>query len=170
ALAGVAGQRSAFGFNAVAQVVLAVLLLVAVNLISTGWRLPEEVRPTRPSLAWMGEMKGYNARIDLTREKVFTLPEDLRKELETLDPNSRTTIIVYLRHKTFAGVNVPPEDDVEDVAAAAKVIEKVNDLVELLREAGPRFEVKVVDARSKGFKAKMAELEQQSPELVRPIR
>src|SRR5262249_30202303 len=48
ALAGVAGQRSAFGFNAVAQVVLAVLLLVAVNLISTGWRLPEEVRPTRP--------------------------------------------------------------------------------------------------------------------------
>lgn len=158
-----AGQRSAFGFNAIVQVALAVVLLVVVNLVSTGYKLPS----LRPYLGKWWQLDGYNARVDLTRDKTFTLPDDLKKELEKLDPDSRTTVIVYLRHKPFSGINDKP--DRYDFAAERKVVEKVKDLVELLREAGPRFEVEVLNVDAEGYDARVNRLTKDDPALRKAI-
>jgi hypothetical protein len=166
AMLGVAGRRSAFGFNAVLQIALATVLLIVVNLLSTGYDL-RQFPLAKEKLDDWAAMPGYNARIDLTRSKSFTLPGQLRKRLEELDPNGQTTIIVYQRHKTFSGVTDKP--DRYDYAAEKKVVEKVKDLVQLLREAGPRFKVEVLDVEEEGFDDKLDRLTKDAPELRKAI-
>src|SRR6202035_3033924 len=77
-LFGVAGRRSAFGFNAVVQAAMAAALLVGINW----WSFDNPLR------------------FDCTRERLFTLPADLRDRLRELDAKGKTTVVVYQRHKT----------------------------------------------------------------------
>jgi hypothetical protein len=141
---------------------------VAVNVFSVGLRIPVS--------GWMRdwfngreawEVPGLNARIDLTRDRAFTLPDDLRQRLRELDPKSRTTIIVYQRHKTFG--NLTDKPDRYDYAAERKVVEKVRDLVDLLREVGPRLRVEVLDVEEEGFEDRLARLTEDAPELRKAI-
>ncbi|MGH7173333.1 MAG: hypothetical protein ACRELF_13900, partial [Gemmataceae bacterium] len=128
-----ATRRSAFGFNAVVQGALATVGLVAINL----WSFH------------------HYAHVDCTRDRQFTLPADIRKDLAHLHPNSQTTIIVYNRHKVFAlmrGKDKPQDD--YDKEAQLKVIEKVHDLVEQFRAIGPRIKVEVLDTESRDYKFK----------------
>ena len=138
-----AGRRSAFGFNAVVQVVLAVLLVVGVNFLSFQH--------------WV--------RFDWTREQHFTLPADLRERLRRLDPKSETTVVVYQQHKTFGALSDKP--DRFDYAAERKVVEKVKDLVGLLREVGPQLRVEVLDVEEEGYDDKLKELTRNAPRCAR---
>ncbi|HTU20386.1 MAG TPA: hypothetical protein VMG10_20145 [Gemmataceae bacterium] len=130
-LAFTATRRSAFGFNAVVQGVLAAVALIGVNL----WSFH------------------HAAQVDFTRDRQFTLPAEVRKDLAQMHPNSPTTIIVYNRHKVFALAQEKdkPEDDY-DKEAQRKVIEKVHDLVEQFRALGRQFNVEVLDTESKDYK------------------
>jgi len=128
-LAFTATRRSAFGFNAVVQGVLAAVALIAVNLWSYH----------------------HFAQVDFTRDRHFTLPEEIRKDLTQLHPDSQTTIIVYNRHKVFGLMPDKPQDDY-DSAAERKVIEKVHDLVEQFRTIGPQIRVEVLDTQARDYK------------------
>ncbi len=130
-LAFTATRRSAFGLNAVVQSALAAVALVAINL----WSFH------------------HFAQLDFTRVRQFTLPEEVRKDLAQLNPNSQTTIIVYNRHKVFGLMPDKPQDDY-DSAAERKVIEKVHDLVEQFRTIGPQIRVEVLDTQSRDYKFK----------------
>jgi hypothetical protein len=141
-----ASRRSAFGLNAVLQGALAAVLLVGVNV----WSYHHYVR------------------VDYTRDRQFTLPTDLRDDLRRLDPNSRTTVIVYQRHKTFGTLTDKPPDDY-DSAAERKVVEKVKDLIEQLREVGPQLRVEQLDVQEKNYKEQLDELTRDEPELRRAI-
>lgn len=145
ALRVVAGRRSAFGANAVVQVLLAALLLVGVNVWS--FRHPE--------------------RFDWTREQQFTLPADVRERLAALDPRGETTIVLYLRHRTSSTSADKP--DPFDLEAERKVVEKVKDLVELFREVGAQFRVEVLDVGEKGYPDRLAALTADAPALRRAI-
>jgi hypothetical protein len=132
-----ATRRSAFGFNALVQGALAAVLLVGVNV----WSF-------------------YNyRRVDFTRDQQFTLPANIRAELERLDPSSKTTVIVYQRHKTFGGLKDKdkPPDDYES-AAERKIVEKVKDLAEQFRAIGPQIDVEVLDAQARDYKGRLAEV------------
>jgi hypothetical protein len=128
-LGSAAGRRSAFGFNAAAQVALAVALLAGINLYSYGHYL----------------------RFDWTGNQQFTLPEDTRNDLSRL--RGETTIVVYQRHKTFGQLTDKP--DAYDYAAERKVVEKVKDLVDQFRELGPHFRVVVLDVEEEGYNDKL---------------
>ena len=141
----VAGRRSAFGSNALVQVVLAAGLLVAVNV-------------------WAYH---HFTRIDTTRGQLFTLPAELGDRLRQLDPATRTTVIVYQRHKTFG--NLTDKPDRYDYAAERKVVEKVRDLVDLLREVGPHLQVEVLDVEEEGFEDRLERLTKDAPELRKAI-
>jgi hypothetical protein len=140
-----AGRRSAFGFNAVVQVALAAVLLAGVNWWSFG----------------------HSLRLDTTREGLFTLPAELRRQLGSLDRDSETTVVVYQRHKTFGALTDKP--DRFDYAAERKVVEKVKDLVALLREVGPQLHVEVLDVEEEGYDDKLHELTAHAPELRKAI-
>jgi hypothetical protein len=164
----VAGRRSAFGFNAVFQVVLACVVLVAVNVFSAGLHLPvpealQEYVGGRESL----NLPAHYVRIDTTREQIFSLPADLRDRLRKLDRKANTTIIVYQRHKTFG--NLTDKPDRYDYAAERKVVEKVRDLVDLLREVGPQLNVQVLDVEEEGFEDRLDRLTKDAPELRKAI-
>lgn len=120
-----AGRRSAVGINVVVQIALAVILLAGVNLWSFN----------------------YYARYDATRDKSFTIKPDLAAKLKQL--RDETTIVVYQQHKTFG--RFTDKLDKYDVAAERKVVEKVKDLVELLREFGPQFRVVVLDVEDDNY-------------------
>jgi hypothetical protein len=132
-----ATRRSAFGFNALVQGALAAALLVGVNVWS---------------------FHNYR-RVDFTRDRQFTLPANIRAELERLDPNSKTTVIVYQRHKTFGALKDKdkPPDDYES-AAERKIVEKVKDLAEQFRAIGPQIDVEVLDAQARDYKGRLAEV------------
>jgi hypothetical protein len=163
-----ASRRSAFGLNAFIQVVLAFVVLVAVNVLSVGLHIdiPESVQP------WVGGLEAVDvpahfARIDRTRDKLFTLPEGLGDRLRKLDPKANTTIVVYQRHKTFG--NLTDKPDRYDYAAERKVVEKVRDLVELLREVGPQLKVEVLDVEEEHFEDRLDRLTRDAPELRKAI-
>ena len=144
-----ATRRSAFGFNAVLQGALAAVLLVGVNV-------------------WSFQ---HYLLVDGTRDRQFMLPEEIRKDLAQLDPDSKTTVIVYERHKTFGELSDKPQDDF-DSAAERKVVEKVKDLAELLRESGSRqLNVEVLDTQAKNYKFKdrLEQLTKNAPELKKAI-
>jgi hypothetical protein len=130
-LAFTATRRSAFGLNAVVQGALAAVALVAVNL----WSFH------------------HFAQVDFTRDRQFTLPAAIRRDLAQLRPDSQTTIIVYNRHKVFGLMPDKPQDDY-DSAAERKVIEKVHDLVDQFRTIGPQIRVEVLDTQSRDYKFK----------------
>jgi hypothetical protein len=154
-----AARRSAFGFNALAQVGLAAALLVAVNVFSAAnFHFPLFGR----DFSW----RAHYLRLDWTRSGQFTLPAGIRAQLEQLDPRSQTTVVVYQRHKKDS--DAEPDDPDYDEAAEAKVAEKVKDLAAQFREVGPQLRVEVL-ARKKGYRAKLADLTRGAPELRRAI-
>jgi hypothetical protein len=140
-----AGRRSAFGLNALLQASLAVALFVGVNVFSFEHFL----------------------RFDWTRSRQFTLPESVRRHLEQLDPDTETRVIVYQRHKTFG--NLTDKPDRYDYAAERKVVEKLKDLVEQLRELGKRFDVQVLDVEEDGFDEQLARVTAGAPALRQAI-
>jgi hypothetical protein len=167
-----AGRRSAFGFNALLQAALALVLLVGVNLYSAGFSVPV------PDFlaSWLGdrivsngriESKGHYARIDCTRGRSFTLPADLREQLARLDRERETTVVVYQQHKTFGAR--PDKPDRYDYAAERKVVEKVKDLVSQLREIGPQLRVEVLDVEAEGYDDKLKALKEKSPALYKAV-
>ncbi|MHB1426195.1 MAG: hypothetical protein ACYC3I_23775 [Gemmataceae bacterium] len=134
-----ATHRSAFGVNAVLQGALALVLLIGVNVWS---------------------FRHYQ-RLDFTRAQEFTLPAEVRNELARLDPHSQTTVLVYQRHKAFGMLSDKPPDDY-DSAAERKVVEKIKDLVEQLREVGPRIQVEVLDVQAKDYKQRFDDITDQA--------
>ncbi|HEY7423404.1 MAG TPA: hypothetical protein VH682_04105 [Gemmataceae bacterium] len=140
-----ASRRSAFGFNSLLQGALAAALLVGVNVWSFSHYL----------------------RIDYTRDRQFTLPADVRAELSQLDPDSKTTVIVYQRHKTFGALSGKPPDDY-DSAAERKIVEKVKDLTEQFRAVGPRINVEVLDVQARDYKGRLAEITENAAREPQP--
>lgn len=140
----VAGRKTAVGTNAALQIALAAVLLVIVNAVS---------------------LSQY-VRFDLTRAKEFTLAPELVKDLRTLRPDSPTTVVVLLQHKTGVLSN---RSDPEERAAERKVVEKVEDVVAQLRELGPRFNVVVLDVDAKGYRRLFREVTLHRPGLAEAI-
>src|SRR5262245_57597029 len=140
-----AGRRSALGANVFVQVLLALALLVAVNLWSFS----------------------HYRRWDCTRDGVFTLKPELKEQLSRL--RGETTVVVYQMHKTFGRFSDKPPDEY-DTAAEAKVVEKVKDLVDQLRELGSRFRVVVLDVQHRDFNRKLADEVKHFPKLTDAIK
>jgi hypothetical protein len=140
----VAGRRSAFGFNVVVQIALATALLVGVNVYSSQHYL----------------------RLDLTSDQRFTLPTesiDIPGELAKLDIpgelaklKDTTTILVYIRHRSFGQASDKP--DTYESAAERQVAEKVRDLAAQFHEFGPAFKVEVLDSEDKDYHKKYRQL------------
>ena len=74
---------------------------------------------------------------------IFTLPEDLRRQLSQLRDD--TDIVVYLRH-------TGADQDSYDAAAEQRIVEQVKDLVEQFQNLGPRFRVQVLDKARRGLR------------------
>ncbi|OAI45336.1 hypothetical protein AYO44_02725 [Planctomycetaceae bacterium SCGC AG-212-F19] len=144
-----AGRRSAFGFNVGVQILLAGLLLVIVNAYSFH----------------------HYARYDWTKNQQLTLPEPLQNELRKLQGD--TTIVVYLRHRSFGErvADLEPETRSYVRAAEHMVIEKLKDRVEQFREFGKRFRVVVLDEDDwRNYHRMLAEETKDRPELNKAIR
>ena len=135
--------RSLFGLNAVVQVVLAALLLAGVNLVAFQHPL----------------------RFDWTRSQQFTLPTAVQADLRRL--NDETTVVIYQRHRGADGRG--DKMDRYDFAAERKVVDKVKDLVQQLRELGPRFRVETLDVEEEGYDDKLDRLTKDAPELRRAV-
>ena len=145
ALGFAAARRNVAGSAAAVQVALAALLLVGINC----WAFQNP------------------QRFDWTRDGRFTLPPELREQLARLEKKSETKVIVYQRHKTFGALSDKP--DRYDYAAERKVVEKVRDLAELLREVGPQLRVEVLDVEEEGYDEKLKALAKDDPALGRAI-
>jgi hypothetical protein len=140
-----ATRRSAFGFNALLQGALAAAVLVGVNLWSYF----------------------HYEQYDGTRERLYTLSPEDRKNLAQLDPKSQTTVIVYEMHKTFGTFTDKP--DRFDNAAARKIVDKVRDLADRLRQVGPQLKVEVLDIDEDGYENRLNALTQDAPKLRKTI-
>jgi hypothetical protein len=138
-LTGSASSRGAAGAGAVFQIVIAIGIVVALNLYAFH----------------------HEADFDLTRTKEFTLPASVVGELQKL--NSETTIVVLQQHKTFGRLTDKP--DRFDYAAERKVVEKVQDTVDLFRKFSPLFKVVVLDVEQEGYDKKVDELTKNNPKL-----
>ncbi len=138
-LKGGVGGRGAVGINAIAQAVLAIGLVVAINVY-----------------AFL-----HPANFDLTSKKQFTLPEPIVAELQKL--KTETTIVVLQQHKAFGRLSEKP--DRYDYAAERKVVEKVQDTVDLFRKFGPQFNVVVLDVEEESYKKKFDEVTKDRPAL-----
>jgi ribosomal protein L17 len=141
----VTGRRTAVGLNTYLQIGLAAALLLIVNAYS---------------------FVNYQ-RYDLTRDRQFTLPESVVERLRTFSPSAPTDIVVLQLHKTAGSLSDKP--DALDFAAERKVVEKVRDLVDQLRELGPRFRVTVLDVEEEGYEDRLDALTKNAPELRRAI-
>jgi hypothetical protein len=146
-----AGRRSISGASTVLQIVLAAILLIGVNLWSFGLNIS--------LFGFEKSVPAHYLRLDWTRTGQFTLPADIRQDLEKL--HGETTIVVYQRHKTFGALNDKP--DRYDYAAERKTVEKVKDLVDQFREVGPRFHVVVLDVEEEGYDDKLEKLTDTTP-------
>jgi hypothetical protein len=146
----VAGRKTVVGTNTALQIGLAAALLVIVNVVAFG-------------TYW---------RFDLTRDKQFTFAPELIRELQTLRADSPTTIVVLHLHATAGSLSDKPNPygKAYGKAAERKVIEKVNDLVDQLREFGPRFNVVVLDAEDDRFERQVKELTRTRPGLAEAIQ
>src|SRR5579864_7556011 len=145
-----AGRRSAAGSMVLLQVVLAVVLLIGVNAFSIFHYL----------------------RWDTTRSQEFSrtqpkqLGADLAEQLKQL--RGETTVVIYQQHKTFGRFSDKPPD-AYDAAADRKVVEKVKDLVQELREYGSRFRVVTLDVKEEDFDGKLAEEAKRFPRLKEAV-
>ena len=142
----VAGRKTLIGSNALAQIVLATALVLLVNFYS---------------------FQHYQ-RFDLTRDQQFTLPADLTEKLRKLRTDVPTTIVVLQLHKT--GGTLSDKPDAYDYAAERKVVDKVRDLVDQLREFGPQFNVVVLDVEDERYERTLRELTRTRPGLAEVIR
>jgi hypothetical protein len=149
-----AARRSATGVNALVQVGLAAVLLVGVNYFAFHHYL----------------------RVDWTRDARFTLAEGLRRDLASLDPGVETTVVVYQRHRMFGNFSDAPErgenaarGKATESAAERKVVEKVKDLADLLREVGPQLRVEVLDVEDENFEDRLRALAADVPELRKAV-
>ena len=138
-----AGRKSAMGIGATAQIALAISLVIGLNISSF-----------------------HNYQLfDFTRAHLFTLPKDLKDRLENL--KEETTIVVCQLHKTYGNFTEKP--DRYDYAAERLVVGKVKDLVDQLREFGPRFKVVVLDVEEESYEQKLNQLTQDAPDLRKAI-
>lgn len=143
-----AGRRSAFGGNVVAQLGLAIALLIGLNAYSYRHYL----------------------RFDVTRNQQFTLPGELQDNLRKLQ--GETTIVVYLPHQSFGqrSQSLDPEMRAYVSAAERKVVEKLKDMVDEFREFGKQFRVVVLDVEDwQNFKSKLDHETKGLPELREAI-
>ncbi|MCZ2341047.1 MAG: hypothetical protein LC104_04530 [Bacteroidales bacterium] len=142
----VAGRKTVVGTNAVLQIALAVALLAVVNIYAFN----------------------HYTRFDLTRDAVFTLPPEQVEQLRKLRTDSPTTVVVLQLHKTAGTLSERP--DAYDYAAERKVVEKVRDLVDQLREFGPQFNVVILDVEEEGYERTLRNLTRTRPGLAEVIR
>jgi hypothetical protein len=140
---GEGSRRGAVGGNAAGQIVLAALLLVGVNLFSYFHYL----------------------RFDWTRDRQFTLPDDLRSQLAQL--RDETRILICLRDTPFNPQAT--RRDNYDTAAERQIVEKVRDLAEQFQELGPRFRVDILDVKARGYSDKLKALETEAPALAASV-
>lgn len=139
-----AGRRSTHWTMTTAQVALAGAALAAFNIAAF-----------RHPIRW-----------DLTSARTFTLPAELVSELQGLEPG--TTVVVYQMHRVFPGVAEKP--DRFDLAAERKILEKVRDLVDLVRESsGQRLRVVELDVESENHERRLRELARDNPALGQAI-
>jgi hypothetical protein len=157
ALGFAAGRRNALGLSSAVQVVLATVLLVGVNVWSAGLDVD--------LFGHKVEVRQHALKLDWTRDKQFTLPAEVREQLAQMKDD--TTIVVLLRHET-RGVRSDQRDEY-DVAAEREVVAKVRDLVALFRDAGPHFDVHVLDVKDDGFADQLSALTADAPELRKSI-
>lgn len=146
ALALAAGRNTAASSLNAFQAVLAVALLVVVNAVSFD----------------------LYRKWDLTRDREFTLAPDQVEQLGELRTDSPTTVVVLQLHKTAGTLSDKP--DATDYAAERKVVEKVRDVVDQLREFGPQFNVAVLDVEDERYERKLRELAKRRPGLADAIR
>ncbi len=168
--AAAAMRRTATGLSGSLQLAIATLLFVGLNVWSFN----------------------HPWRCDWTRQKLFTLPQDLRDQLAKLDQNTETTVLVW-RWRTGAAdtrevADIPdglPQSELllklqervrgvarqrYDIAAERKVIEKVKDLAELLRDtAGVRLRVEVLDIDDEDIEARLEALVTTAPAAARAL-
>lgn len=138
-----AGRKNLAGAGATLQVFLAIILFVGMNLFSFS----------------------HYQLFDTTSRKLFTLGDDLRSKLENL--RDETTIVVCQLHKTFGKFTEKP--DRFDYAAERVVVAKVKDLVDQLRELGPRFRVQVLDVEDENYERRLDDLTTSAPKLRKAI-
>jgi len=138
-----AGRKNIAGAGATLQAILAVTLFVGVNLFSYS----------------------HYQLVDTTLGRLFTLPADLKSKLENL--RDETTIVVCQLHKTFGKFTEKP--DRFDYAAERVVVAKVKDLVDQLRELGPKFRVQVLDVEDENYERRLADLTSNAPQLRKAI-
>ena len=139
-----AARRSAYRAGALLRIALAALALVGINLHV--FRDPQQV--------------------DLTRDREFTLPTALRGELAGLEPG--TTVVVHQMHRVFPGISDKP--DRYDLAAERKILEKVRDLVDLVRrESGAALRVVELDVEDEGYDRRLDALTKNAPKLRQAI-
>jgi hypothetical protein len=161
-----AARRSAVATNAALQTTLAVVLLVAVNVVAFHHyvRYDWTGRVFNPSVRKLDHFPYVDVSLlepSGQFPEQFTLPPAITDELQKL--RAPTTIVVYQRHKTFGQTGEKP--DAYDYAAERKVVEKVQDLVEQFREFGPQFRVEVLDVEAEGYDAKLDKLTRDAPAL-----
>jgi hypothetical protein len=141
------GRRKASWLSSLAQVVLILGLLGGANYYSYGHFL----------------------RFDWTRDRQFTLPPGLEKELRNL--SGETTVVVHLRHRMFGNLaaNADARSERYEIAAEQKIVEKIRDLVEEFRAFGPQFKVVLLDAKDEGFEEKLLSVTEKRPALRKAI-
>lgn len=137
----VTGRRTAVGLNSYLQIGLAIALLVIVNAYSFY----------------------HFQRFDCTQDQQFTLPDEVITRLQAFTPNSPVDVVVLQLHKTAGAMSDKP--DALDFAAERKVVEKVRDLVDQLRDLGPRFKVTVLDVEEENYQDRLETLTQDAPTL-----
>lgn len=118
----------------------------------------------------VANMVGFShyEKIDLTRNKQFTLSPDLVDQLKQLRTDAPTTVVVLQVHR--ASVIFPDTADAYESVAERVTVEKVKDMVDLLREFGPQFNVVVLDSQSVDFEREVRELGRLRPGLAEAIR
>ena len=147
-LAGVrqtAGRRSAMGMNVIVQVAMVVAILIGINVWSFDYK-----------------HQGHYIRWDCTRDRAFTLPDNVVKELKKL--RGETTVVVNYQHQDRNRFS-KKKTDRYDSLAERKVVEKVKDLVDQLREFGPQFNVVVLDVDDENYDKRFEEQIAKFPDL-----
>jgi hypothetical protein len=139
----VSARRGTAGSLSAAQVLLAAVLLVEVNAFSFF----------------------HYHRFDWTRDREFTIEENVRKQLGRL--RGETIIVLHLKHNFGRLSN---QRDEYDHAAERVVIDKIEDVAEQFREFGPQFRVVVLDVKDKNYRHKLKDLAEQSPALADALR
>ncbi|HZZ78179.1 MAG TPA: hypothetical protein VFE62_06655, partial [Gemmataceae bacterium] len=126
-------HRGLFGFNVLLQVGLALAIVVGANVYS---------------------FLNYK-RFDLTRDQIFTLDDETKKQLQELQ--GETEIVVVQTYVSF-GQRDETKQDKYDFAAQRKIVEKVKDLAEAFQELGPRFRVHILDIQDDNYDKKLADI------------